>query len=98
MTSYDAIQNYFEPLVIQRLNEVAEGRPEEGDDDFLEDVACVALNHLPSRYVRFRVDAAFYLTTEERNRIDRMVDDAVNDAFDFVAHHRRREAESEAAE
>jgi len=51
MTSYDAIQNYFEPLVIQRLNEVAEGRPEEGDDDFLEDVACVALNHLPSRYV-----------------------------------------------
>ncbi len=96
MTNFDAISNYYEPMVIERLQELVAGRPEEADDDFLEDVACVALNHLPARYVRFRVDAAFYLTTEERMKMDIQVEEAVTDAYRFVLERRHRE-ESEQA-
>ncbi|GAB6043494.1 late competence development ComFB family protein [Endothiovibrio diazotrophicus] len=96
MTNYDAVQNFFEPLVYERIGSMMARRSEALDDDFLEDVACVALNRLPSRYVRFRVDAAFYMTTEERNAIDRQVDEAVADAFAFVASNRRDRELSEA--
>ena len=91
MTNYDAVQNYFEPLVYERIAAFTADGDLARDDDFLEDVACVALNRLPSRYVRYRVDAAFYMTTEERNEIDRMVNDAVTEAFRFVASHRDRD-------
>ena len=91
MTNYDAVQNYFEPLVYECIAAfTADGELEHGDD-FLEDVACLALNRLPPRYVRYRVDAAFYMTTEERNEIDRLVNDAVTEAFRYVAAHRERD-------
>lgn len=93
MTNYSGIQNYFEPLVIECISQLMAGRPEARDDDFLEDVACVALNRLSPHYVRYRVDAAFYLSTKERNEIDRQVDAAVIEAIDFVVHHRRMKGE-----
>lgn len=34
------------------------------DSDYLSDVACVALNRLPARYIRHEVDMAFYMTQD----------------------------------
>jgi hypothetical protein len=50
----------------------------------LADVACVALNRLPPRYIRHIVDLSFYLTDRERLDNERAVDEAVHQAFQFV--------------
>jgi competence protein ComFB len=65
----------------------ASGR--EYETETLEDVACVALNHLPARYVRHSVDIAFYLTGEEREKVFHDVKQAVEAAFAFVADNPR---------
>ena len=55
-----------------------------GDEELLADVACVALNRLPARYIRHRVDFTFYLTDRERADHERAVTEAVSYAFEFV--------------
>jgi hypothetical protein len=52
--------------------------------DLLCDVACVALNRLPPRYIRHTVDFSFYLTEQERLQMDTAIADAVAYAFNFV--------------
>jgi hypothetical protein len=53
--------------------------------DLLCDVACVALNRLPPRYIRHTVDFSFYLTEQERLQMDTAIVDAVAYAFNFVS-------------
>ena len=55
-----------------------------GEAELLADVACVALNRLPPRYIRHRVDFTFYLTAREHAENDRAVAEAVKHAFEFV--------------
>lgn len=54
-------------------------------DDMLADVACVALNRLPARYVRHDVDMMFYLTEHEHHAIEQSMAEALTFAFAFVA-------------
>lgn len=63
----------------------------ENDEDYLGDIACVALNQLPSRYVRHNVDMVFYMTVEEREQNMIIVEDAVMMAIDYVNKHRHSE-------
>lgn len=83
----DTIYNYYEPLVNEAMLKAMQGG-ETLDADTLEDVACVALNRLPARYVRHTVDMVFYMTLDERERIEAEVDEAVKAAFAFVKSHR----------
>ena len=55
-----------------------------GDDDLLADVACVALNRLPPRYIRHQVDLAFHMTEKERQDSEQLIQDTVVYAFEFV--------------
>lgn len=87
--NFESIHNYYEPLVIERIMETLVTREGIRDEDFLNDVACVALNALPARYVRHDVDMAFFLTSEERARIAADVEKAVADAVERVREHRR---------
>ncbi len=84
----DNIHNHYERLVYEEIQRCL---PAEKDpafsDNALEDVACLALNHLPARYVRHSVDIAFYLTAKERADMDQQVRDAVAAAFDLVILH-----------
>ncbi len=84
--AFDNINNYFEKLVFDviqsKLNEI------DNDEDFLGDIACVALNQLPARYVRHNVDMVFYMTGEEREQNQILVEDAVIMAIDYVNKHR----------
>jgi hypothetical protein len=50
----------------------------------LADVACVALNRLPARYVRHDVDMMFYLTEQERHAINESLVEALTYAFSLV--------------
>ncbi len=82
---FSSINNYYEQLVFKHILETV---AEPIDENFLEDVACVALNHLPAKYVRHEVDMAFYMSRDERDKITAMVAIAVKNAIDYVSQHR----------
>jgi hypothetical protein len=88
--NFEEIHNYYETLVTEYImNTLAK---EEGmDQDFLEDVACLALNQLPARYVRHDVDMAFFLTTREREKMQSNIIEAVLDASRQVREIRHRD-------
>ncbi len=85
--SFESIHNYYEQRVLEALLAGPEGL-QSSDDDYLSDIACVALNQLPARYVRHNVDLIFYMTPEERERMDEEVARAVRTAIDYVNQHR----------
>ncbi|HEY9148571.1 MAG TPA: late competence development ComFB family protein [Gammaproteobacteria bacterium] len=73
---FDSIHNYYEALVAERIMSTL-AREVGVDQDFLEDVACLALNQLPARYVRNDLDMALFLTIRERERMQQRVIEAV---------------------
>ena len=88
--TFEAITNYYEKQVYDRITKEL-GSTHSDDPDFLADIACVALNSLPPRYIRHAVDMAFYMSSKEREHMDEIIDKAIRDAIDFV--RRRRESE-----
>lgn len=86
---FSVVQNYYRRLVVEHIVS------EYGVSDLaqvpgaLEDVACLALNRLPPRYVRHKVDAAFYLDREELGEMQRQVRAAVQYAVERVAANPR---------
>ena len=82
----DQIQNYFENKVIQSINEIA--RPKGYTEEQMVDLACLALNNLPTRYFRHEVDLAFYMSAHEHEEIDTKVRMAVKDAILFIESHK----------
>ena len=81
--NFEQVHNYFERLIFEEVAKRAEDHPE-FTIDMLADMACVALNRLPPRYVRHDVDMMFYLTEKERHAIDESVREALAFAFSFV--------------
>jgi len=82
--AFDEIHNHREPAVLDGIAELAPSYPH-FSTDLLADVACVALNRLPPRYIRHTVDFSFYLTEQERLQMDTAIVDAVAYAFNFVS-------------
>jgi hypothetical protein len=86
--AFESIHNYYEQLVVDRITDLVRDKRIEDDIDFIEDVACVALNQLPVRYVRHNVDTAFYMSTAERAKMLEEVEGAVDRAIDYIQQHR----------
>ncbi|WP_280155708.1 late competence development ComFB family protein [Piscinibacter sp. XHJ-5] len=80
---FDSIHNHHERAVIEAVRAAAKRYPHL-DEELLADIACVALNRLPPRYIRHEVDFAFYLTDKERGENERAIAEAVGFAFEFV--------------
>jgi late competence development protein ComFB len=89
MSILDNIHNYYESLVVESLAELTEGKTHE--TDFLIDVVCVTLNHLPPRYIRHEVDMIYYLSPVEAQEMRDKVRDATKNALVYVEEARRRE-------
>jgi predicted nucleic acid-binding protein len=81
---FESIHNHHERAVFEAVAALAPQFPHLVDSAVLADVACVALNRLPPRYIRHEVDFAFYLTDSERQAAERSVNVAVAYAFEFV--------------
>jgi hypothetical protein len=80
-----SIHNFYERAVFNEVLDQAQAFPHLlGADDVLADIACVALNRLPPRYIRHAVDLAFFQTERERNDSERSVKEAVEFALGFV--------------
>ncbi len=86
----DFLHNYYERLVVQEVYDQSE-RVQQGDRDFLADVACVALNRLPPRYIRHDVDMTFFMSPQDMVEIERKVTQAVTDALNYVESRERGE-------
>ncbi len=83
--NFDQVHNYYERLVFEEVVRRAQ-EPEHEDytSDMLADVACLALNRLPARYVRHDVDMMFYLTEPERHAMELSLDEVLKFSFGFV--------------
>lgn len=90
--SFETIRNYYEHLVMQRIMGTLGEQFPTLDPEYLADVACVALNHLPPRYMRHEVDMAFYVSPQERDEITVKVNDAVDFAVRFIAQRQQSNA------
>ncbi|MCP8899179.1 late competence development ComFB family protein [Gilvimarinus xylanilyticus] len=77
------IHNYYERPVLEEIHKQSE-RARNGDRDFIADVACVALNHLPPRYIRHDVDMSFFMSPLEFDEMNAKVTQAVKEALAFV--------------
>jgi Late competence development protein ComFB len=88
---FDSIHNYYETLVVRELIDFYAKDIKTMDEDYLQDVACLALNMLPARYVRHDVDMAFFLTSTERNKISEMVTKSVADAIEQASKYKSEE-------
>ena len=86
--NFEQIHNYYEQLVLRHILETLVRPGEQPDEDYLEDVACIALNQLPARYVRHEVDLVFYMPAQERLQMQEAVQHAVESAARFIASHR----------
>lgn len=80
----DLITNYYENLVHDQIQRRLAGSAHAHDDDYIADVACVALNRLPARYVRHIVDTRFFESEEEYTLNIQSVDRAVTYALTFI--------------
>jgi len=82
---FSTVRNHNERAVYEAVQTCAERYPAmAGASELIADVACVALNRLPPRYIRHEVDFVFYLSDRERLDNDRQVHEAVDFAFGFV--------------
>ncbi len=82
---FASVTNHNEHAVYALVTKFADRYPGVGNsDELLADVACVALNRLPPRYIRHRVDFVFYLSDRERVDSERALHEAVEYAFGFV--------------
>lgn len=82
--AFENIHNYYERLVFAQVRSETNKQKLSVSNDLLEDIACVALNRLPARYIRHDIDLAFYLTSEERAQQEVDIARAVHYAIDFV--------------
>lgn len=88
----DSIHNFYERLVIDAVHNHSDRAKR--DPDFLADVACVALNHLPPKYIRYDVDMTFFMSPQEQAEIKDKVVAAVKLAIDYVGERARSEADA----
>jgi len=89
--NFEQVHNYYERIVFEEVARQVTEYPDYSAD-MLADVACVALNRLPARYVRHEVDMMFYLTENERHVIEESVREAMGFSFAFVGERMAKRA------
>ena len=95
--SFDQVHNYYERLVFEAVaRRAAQPEHQHFSADMLADVACVALNRLPVRYVRHDVDMMFYMTEQERATIEHSLAEVLAFGFMFVEERTARLARTAA--
>ncbi|WP_431067182.1 late competence development ComFB family protein [Methylotuvimicrobium sp.] len=78
------ISNYYERLVVDQLWNMVQKSKEPLTQDFIDDVACLALNRLPACYVRSIVDKSSYITDQMYQEMENAVTEAIKQAIEQV--------------
>ena len=83
----DDIHNYYEHLVLEKIEQMGLDKTE--NQDYLADLCCLTLNQVPPRYIRYEVDMAFYVSPNERHQMEMNVATALNKAKEFLDKKRQ---------
>jgi hypothetical protein len=75
----DTVHNYYERLVFNEIKEYYADKID--DEDTLADMACIALNRIVPRYIRYDIDMSFYMSTAEYIEVELRVAKAVKKAY-----------------
>lgn len=82
MSELETVHNYYERKVVDEINS---NYLESGlNDTQLADLACIALNHIPPRYIRYDIDMSFYMSGEEFDEMNNKVSIALKKAFEII--------------
>lgn len=87
----DDIHNYYEHLVLEQIERLELNKTK--NEDYLADLCCLALNQLPTRYIRYEVDMAFYLPQSERQQMEMNAINAVRHAITYLDGNNKEKAE-----
>ena len=88
----DSIVNYYEKLVFECIQKTLVETGMVDTTDAILDIACLALNRLPARYIRHQVDAVFYMTDSEMQGMLDNVDASVRKGYEIVLSNPRRDS------
>ncbi len=91
----DDIHNYYEHLILERIDQLK--LAEAYDGDFIADLCCLALNQVPPRYIRYEVDMAFYLPQSERNQMEMNATNAIEKALKYLKDNYEKNAQPKTA-
>jgi hypothetical protein len=80
MSELESVHNYYERKVIEEINK--NYNKTNLINTQLADLACIALNKIPPRYIRHDIDMSFYMTTEEYHATESRVATAVKEAYE----------------
>jgi Late competence development protein ComFB len=84
-TEFETVHNFHEQSVFREVMDQVSAFPSfAGNDELLADVACLALNRLPAKYIRNQVDLQFFMSNDDRAKLDAAVRGAVEFAFRFM--------------
>ena len=89
----DDIHNYYEHLVLERIEQLK--LPGNKSTDYIADLCCLALNKVPPRYIRYEVDMAFFLPQLERIQMEKEVEEAVAQGIKILDERESREQNSQ---
>ncbi|WP_044406344.1 late competence development ComFB family protein [Thiomicrospira microaerophila] len=79
---FDSVHNFYERHVV---NEITDNYINTGlTPDQLADMACIALNQIPPRYIRHDIDMSFYMSPIEYDEIELKVKASVKKAYDKI--------------
>ena len=82
---FSSVHNAHEKAVFEAVTTMAVRYPAIADnEELLADVACVALNRIIPRYIRYSADHAFFITEKERAATARDIAESVDFAFGYV--------------
>ncbi|MDH5377255.1 MAG: late competence development ComFB family protein [Gammaproteobacteria bacterium] len=82
--AFENIHNMYESLVYAEMDRHANKHSIDLELDAYEDVACIALNALPPRYIKHDVDAFMKMTEKEETELLANVRSAVVAAYKKV--------------
>lgn len=78
----DTVHNYYERRV---FNYIQEHYLDSGlTENQLADMACIALNRIPPRYIRHDIDMSFYLSSQEHHQMIKLIEKSVKKAYKKV--------------
>ena len=87
----DSIRNFYEELVFENIQKTLIDTGKIQTMDTVQDIACLALNSLPARYIRYRVDTIFYMPDSEKKKMLDDVAAAVQESYKTVSSKPTRE-------
>lgn len=63
MSALETVHNYYERYIFQEINESY--RDKGLDEHQMADLACIALNSIQPKYIRYDIDMSFYMSSDE---------------------------------